>query len=97
MKNDNTRYDGIDASVYEAKEFKDMPMFIKVTQSDSNIFLLIYLSFWGPVRLTLYSAYFSSRNGVFLSQQFSQNSVFQPVLAKFQTSERGLCYGFVNK
>ena len=38
MKNDNTRYDGIDASVYEAKEFKDMPMFIKVTQSDTNIF-----------------------------------------------------------
>jgi len=100
MKNDNTRYDGIDASVYEAKEFKDMPMFIKVTQSDSNIFLLIYLSFWGPVRLTLYSTYsvsFFSRNSVFLSQQFSQNSVFQPVLAKFQTSERGLCYGFVNK
>jgi len=36
------------------------------------------------------SAYFFSRNSVFLSQQFSRNSVFQPVSAKVQTSERGL-------
>ena len=32
-----------------------------------------------------YSACFSSQNSVFLSQQFSQNSVFQP---KFQQAER---------
>ncbi|XP_066394369.1 probable flavonol synthase 4 [Miscanthus floridulus] len=31
----------------------------------------------------------TSRNSVFLSQQFSQNSVFQPVSAKIQTCERG--------
>ena len=31
------------------------------------------------------SASFFSRNGIFLSQQFSRNSVFQPVSAKFQT------------
>ena len=39
----------------------------------------------GPVRLTPYSACsasFFSRNSVFLSQQFSQNSVFQPVSSK---------------
>ena len=36
------------------------------------------------------SASFFSRNSVFVSQQFSRNSVFQPVSAKFQTSERGL-------
>ena len=35
------------------------------------------------------SASFFSRNSVFLSQQFSRNSVFQPVSAKVQTSERG--------
>ena len=34
--------------------------------------------------------FFFSRNIVFLSQQFSRNSIFQPVSAKFQTSERGL-------
>ena len=41
----------------------------------------------GPVRLTPYSAcsaYFFSRNGVFLSQQFSRNSVF----SQFQPSFR---------
>ena len=46
-----------------------------------------------PVRLTPYStcsACFFSRNSVFLSQQFSHNSVFQPVLVKFQTSERAI-------
>ena len=37
------------------------------------------------------SASFFSRNSVFLSQQFSRNSIFQPVSAKFQTSERGRC------
>ena len=40
-----------------------------------------------PVRLTqklACSASFFSRNSVFLSQQFSQNSVFQPVSAKIQ-------------
>ena len=36
------------------------------------------------------SAYFFSRNSVFLSQQFSRNSVFQPVSAKVQTSECGV-------
>ena len=36
------------------------------------------------------SASFFSKNSVFFSQQFSRNSIFQPVLAKFQTSERGL-------
>ena len=35
------------------------------------------------------SAPFFSRNSVFLSQHFSQNSVFQPLSAKLQTSERG--------
>ena len=35
------------------------------------------------------SASFFSRNSVFLSQQFSRNSVFQPVSAKFHTSEQG--------
>jgi len=36
----------------------------------------------GPIRLTPYSAYstcFFSYNSIFLSQQFSQNSVFQSV------------------
>jgi hypothetical protein len=32
----------IHASVDEAKGFKDRPMFIKVTESDSSIYLLIY-------------------------------------------------------
>ena len=36
------------------------------------------------------STSFSGRNSVFLSQQFSRNSVFQPVSAKVQTSERAL-------
>jgi len=37
----------------------------------------------------IYSAYFFSRNSVFLSQQFSRNSVFQPVSAKVQTQRTG--------
>jgi len=48
----------------------------------------------GPVRLTLYlvcSASFFNRNSVFLLQQFSRNSVFQLVSAKFHTSEWGHC------
>ena len=43
------------------------------------------------------SAYFFSRNSVFLSQQFSRNRVFQPVSAKIQTSQRargGIHIGF---
>ena len=35
------------------------------------------------------SAWFFSRNSVFLSQQFSRNSGFQSVSVKIQTSERG--------
>ena len=34
--------------------------------------------------------FFFSQNSIFLAQQFSWNSVFQSVLAKFQTSKRGL-------
>jgi len=48
---------------------------------------------FGPVRLTLYpvcSASFFSRNSVSLSQHFNQNSVFQPLSAKFQQAERDL-------
>ena len=37
-----------------------------------------------------HSASFFSRNSIFLSQQFSQNNVFQPVSTKFQTSEQDL-------
>ena len=47
------------------------------------------------VRLTPYSAYFFSRNSVFPSQQFSQNSVFQPVSAKILPAERGQLSGLV--
>ena len=46
----------------------------------------------GPVRLTPYpacSSSFFTRNGVFLSQHFSQNNVFQPISAKIQQAERG--------
>ena len=35
------------------------------------------------------SACFFSRNNVFFSQQFNQNSVFQPVLAKIQQAKWG--------
>jgi len=44
------------------------------------------------VRLIPYSicsASFFSRNSIFLSQQFNQNSVFQPVSAKILSAERG--------
>ena len=37
------------------------------------------------------SASFFSRNSVFLSQQFSRNSIFQLVSAKFQTRELHVC------
>ena len=46
----------------------------------------------GSVRFTpysVYSAYFFSRNSIFLSQQFSQNSILQPVSAKIQQAEWG--------
>ena len=48
--------------------------------------------FPGPVRLIqkpACSACFFSRNSVFFSQQFSQNSIFQVVSAKFQQAEQG--------
>ena len=43
----------------------------------------------GSVRLTPYLTWsvFFSQNNIFLSQQFSWNSVFQPVSTKVQTSE----------
>ena len=59
---------------------------VKVGKKGSR---LIFLSI-GPVRRTPYSAYFFSRNSVFLLQQFSQNSIFQSVSAKFQQTEQGL-------
>jgi hypothetical protein len=46
VKNDSTGYDGIRASIKEAKGFKDKPNLIKVTQTGNNIYLLVYLSFW---------------------------------------------------
>ena len=63
---------------------------------ESMPFLLLRLLFSariGPVRLTTYptcSASFFSRNNIFLSQHFSQNSIFQPISAKIQQAERGL-------
>jgi len=35
------------------------------------------------------SASFFSQNSIFLSQHFSQNSVFQPISAKIQQAEQG--------
>ena len=37
---------------------------------------------------------FFSRNNIFLSQQFSQNNVFQLVSAKIQQAERGTFFQF---
>ena len=48
-----------------------------------------------PVRLSL-KCFFQPEQ-CFLSQQFSRNSIFQPVSAKFQTSERGHGYGHSGK
>ena len=48
---------------------------------------------WAPFDLPYnphYLVCFCSRNSIFLSQQFSQNSVFQTILAKFQQAEQGL-------
>ena len=58
-------------------------LYHKILSSPVNKFV----SFSLPYN-SYYSAYFFSRNSVFLSQQFSQNSVFQPISAKIQTSER---------
>jgi len=43
---------------------------------------------FGLPRSWLVRLFFFSRNSVFLSQQFSQNSVFQPVSAKIQQAEQ---------
>ena len=53
---------------------------------------------FGLVQLTLYSACaasFFSRNIIFLSQQFSQNSFFSVSFSQVQTSERNhnICLG----
>ena len=60
-------------------------------QSETSIDLAA-AAYLGPVRFTLKPAClasFFSRNSVFLSQQFSQNSIFQSVSAKFQQTEQG--------
>ena len=61
------------------------PMCIPSTLHSSICSLITHLSFTSPVRLIPYpacSASFFSRNSIFLSQHFSQNSVFQPRFSK---------------